>query len=324
MHDRIAAALSDRYAVERELGRGGMATVWLARDSRHDRLVAIKVLLPELAGAIGADRFIREVRLTAGLQHPSIVSVLDSGVLPADGDVPLPWYAMAYVAGESLRTRLARDGQLPIDEAVAIARDVAAALAAAHAQGIVHRDIKPENILLGDGRVYIVDVGIAKALLAMGEDRLTSTGLALGTPAYMSPEQATGAPVDARTDQYSLAAVLYEMLAGEPPVTGPNAQAILARRLAEPVRPIRPARPTVSEELERVILRALERVPADRFADVTAFSSAVGRAAASVASPRTCHAPAPPATARRRGRGGHRPGGVVGRHARHRIGENDA
>jgi tetratricopeptide (TPR) repeat protein len=285
MYDRLAAALSDRYDVARELGRGGMATVWLARDRRHDRLVAIKVLHPELAGAIGADRFVREVRLTARVQHPSVVPVLDSGVLPANGDVALPWYAMAYVEGTSLRARLARDVQLPVDEAVAIARDVAAVLSAAHAEGVVHRDIKPENILLAGGRVYVVDFGIAKALLATDADRLTSTGLALGTPAYMSPEQATGAPVDARTDQYSLAAVLYEMLAGEPPVTGPNAQAILARRLAEPVRPIRPVRSTVPEALDRAILKALERVPADRFADVSGFASALVQANASPSAP---------------------------------------
>jgi tRNA A-37 threonylcarbamoyl transferase component Bud32/tetratricopeptide (TPR) repeat protein len=286
MHDRLAAALSDRYDVERELGRGGMATVWLASDRRHERRVAIKVLHPELAGAIGADRFVREVRLTARVQHPSVVPVLDSGVLPADGDIPLPWYAMAYVPGTSLRARLTREEQLPVDEAIAITREVAGALSAAHAQGIVHRDIKPENILLADGRVYVVDFGIAKALLATDE-HLTSTGLALGTPAYMSPEQATGAPVDARTDQYSLAAVLYEMLAGEPPATGPNAQAIIARRLAEPARPIRPVRSTVSEELERAILRALERVPADRFADVAAFSAALQTASGSNATSAT-------------------------------------
>jgi serine/threonine-protein kinase len=285
MYDRLAAALSDRYDVARELGRGGMATVWLARDRRYDRLVAIKVLHPELAGAIGADRFVREVRLTARVQHPSVVPVLDSGVLPANGDVALPWYAMAYVEGTSLRARLARDVQLPVDEAVAIARDVAAVLSAAHAEGVVHRDIKPENILLAGGRVYVVDFGIAKALLATDADRLTSTGLALGTPAYMSPEQATGAPVDARTDQYSLAAVLYEMLAGEPPVTGPNAQAILARRLAEPVRPIRPVRSTVPEALDRAILKALERVPADRFAGVSGFASALEQANASPSAP---------------------------------------
>jgi tetratricopeptide (TPR) repeat protein len=286
MHDRLAAALSDRYDVERELGRGGMATVWLARDRRYDRLVAIKVLHPELAGAIGADRFVREVRLTARLQHPSIVSVLDSGVLPANGDVALPWYAMPYVSGTSLRARLVRDGQLPVDDAVAITRDVAAALAVAHANGIVHRDIKPENILLHDGRVYVVDFGIAKALLTTGDDRLTSTGLTLGTPAYMSPEQATGGIVDARTDQYSLAAVLYEMLAGEPPVTGPNAQAIIARRLTVPVRPIRPVRSTIPDGIERAVLKALERVPADRFADVAAFSTALEQSNASVAAPR--------------------------------------
>ena len=287
MQARLAAELSDRYDIERQLGRGGMASVWLARDRRHDRPVAIKVLHPELAGALGAERFVREVRLTARLQHPSIIPVLDSGVLSSLDDGPLPWYAMAYVAGESLRSRLTRDVQLPVDEAVRIAREVAAALEVAHRQGIVHRDIKPENILLEEHRVYVADFGIAKALLATGADSITSTGLALGTPAYMSPEQATGAPVDGRADQYALAAVLYEMLAGEPPITGPTAQAIIARRLAEPARPFRPVRSAVPEALERAVLRALDRVPADRFPDIAAFSAELERASASLDAPRS-------------------------------------
>jgi tetratricopeptide (TPR) repeat protein len=267
--------IADRYLVERELGRGGMATVWLARDLPHDRFVAIKILHPDLAGAIGADRFIREVRLAARLQHPNIVPILDSGVLhPAEGP-PLPWYAMAYLEGESLRARLAREEQLSVDEALRITRAVADALQAAHRQGVVHRDIKPDNILLSGGQVYVIDFGIAKALLETGSEKLTSTGLAIGTPAYMSPEQASAGRVDARTDQYSLATVLYEMLAGEPPFSGPTAQAILARRLAEPARPFRPVRPTVPVALEGTILRALERVPADRYADVTGFVAAL-------------------------------------------------
>jgi tetratricopeptide (TPR) repeat protein/predicted Ser/Thr protein kinase len=282
MRERLEAELSDRYLIERELGQGGMASVWLAHDRRHDRAVAIKVLHAELAGAIGADRFVREIRLTARLGHPSIVEVLDSGILPAIVDVPLPWYAMPYIPGESLRARLARDTQLPIDEAVRIAREVADALHVAHRQGIVHRDIKPENIILSDGKVFVVDFGIAKALLETGAERLTSTGLAIGTPMYMSPEQATAAPVDARTDQYSLAAVLYEMLVGEPPVTGPNTQAIIARRLTAPARPIRTVRPTVPEPVEAVVLRALERVPADRFPDIAAFAAELATASASI------------------------------------------
>jgi serine/threonine-protein kinase len=199
MLDRLNAALCDRYAVERELGRGGMASVWLARDRRHDRPVAIKVLHPELAGAIGVDRFIREIRLTARLQHPNVVPVLDSGVFPGADATPLPWYAMAYIAGESLRARLQREHQLPIDEAVRIAADAAEALLTAHRDGIVHRDIKPENLLLAGDRVYVADFGIAKAPIETGGERLTSTGLAIGTPAYMSPEQASAQPVDART-----------------------------------------------------------------------------------------------------------------------------
>jgi tetratricopeptide (TPR) repeat protein len=282
MRERLEAELSDRYVIERELGQGGMASVWLARDRRNDRAVAIKVLHAELAGAIGVDRFVREIRLTARLGHPSIVEVLDSGILPAIVDVPLPWYAMPHIPGESLRARLARDTQLPIDEAVRIAREVADALHVAHRQGIVHRDIKPENIILSDGRVFVVDFGIAKALLETGAERLTSTGLAIGTPMYMSPEQATAAPVDAHTDQYSLAAVLYEMLVGEPPVTGPNMQAIIARRLTAPARPIRTVRPTVPEPVEAVVLRALERLPADRFPDIATFAAELATASASI------------------------------------------
>ncbi len=282
IRERLEAELSDRYVIERELGRGGMATVWLARDRRHDRPVALKVLHSELAGAIGIDRFVREVRLTARLQHPGIVSVFDSGVLPATDDVPLPWYTMAYVSGESLRARLGREVHLPVDEAVRIAREVAAALHAAHQQRVIHRDVKPENIILADGRVYVVDFGISKALFDTGDERLTSTGLALGTPAYMSPEQATAGTLDARSDQYSLAAVLYEMLAGEPPVTGPNAQAIIARRLAEPARSIRSVRSAVPERVEAAVLRALERVPADRFSDIGSFSMELAKTGAAI------------------------------------------
>jgi tetratricopeptide (TPR) repeat protein len=271
MLDRLNRALGDRYTVDRELGRGGMASVWLARDRRLERDVAIKVLHPELAGAIGVDRFLREIRLTARLQHPNIVPVLDSGVVPGPDGTPLPWYAMAYVPGESLRARIQRERQLPVDEALRITGDAGSALEAAHREGIVHRDIKPENLLLAGDRVYVADFGIAKALIDTGGERLTSTGLAIGTPAYMSPEQACAQPVDARSDQYSLASVLYEMLVGEPPFTGPTAQAIVARRLAEPPRAVRPVRPAVPAGVESAVLKGLERVPADRFRDVAAF-----------------------------------------------------
>jgi tetratricopeptide (TPR) repeat protein len=281
MHDFTETVIGDRYTLERELGRGGMATVWLGRDLRHDRLVAIKILHPELAGAIGVDRFIREVRLTARLQHPNIVPILDSGVLVAPDGTSLPWYAMAYLEGESLRTRLARERQLPIEEALNITEAVGDALQTAHRQGIVHRDIKPENVFLSDGHVYVLDFGIAKALVETGVQRLTSTGLAIGTPAYMSPEQAMADRIDARTDQYSLATILYEMLAGEPPFSGPTAQAIVARRLAEPARPLLPVRSTVPEPVERAVLRALERAPADRFPDLRTFIAALRGTASS-------------------------------------------
>ena len=285
LFDRLRAALADRYTVERELGRGGMASVWLGRDLRHDRPVAIKVLHPELAGAIGVDRFLREIRLTAHLQHPNIVPVLDSGLL-RDGDgTDLPWYAMAYVPGESLRARLQRERHLPVEEALRITESAATALAAAHRQGVVHRDIKPENLLVAGDQVYVADFGIAKAVIETGGERLTSTGLALGTPVYMSPEQAAAQPVDARSDQYSLASVLYEMLAGEPPFTGPTAQAVVARRLAETPRPVRTVRPSVPPEVEAAVLRALERIPGDRFPEVTGFAAALRRPVTDAGSP---------------------------------------
>jgi serine/threonine protein kinase/Tfp pilus assembly protein PilF len=273
--EQLAQALVDTYRIERELGAGGMATVWLARDLRHDRLVALKVMQPELAGAIGVDRFVREVRLTAQLQHANIVPVLDSGVLTTTTGTRLPWYAMPYIAGESLRSRLRREQQLPVETALHITEDVARVLESAHQHGIVHRDIKPENLMLADGTTYVVDFGIAKALIDTGDERLTSTGLALGTPAYMSPEQAAAGVVDERSDQYSLACVLYEMLAGEPPFTGPTAQAVVARRFAETARAIRPVRPAVPSVVERAVLKGLERIPADRFESVAAFAAAL-------------------------------------------------
>ena len=268
----LTDALRDRYAIERELGRGGMATVYLAEDLRHHRQVAIKVLRPELAATLGPERFLREIQIAARLRHPHIVPLYDSG--EADG---LLYYVMPYVEGESLRDRLRRERQLPVNEALGIAREVADALAHAHERELIHRDIKPENILLEGGHALVADFGIARAVgSAATKDLTTATGLAIGTPAYMSPEQALGdTAVDARSDVYALGCVLYEMLAGEPPYTGPTPQAIMARRLSEPVRSLRTVRDTVPEQLEQAVMRALARVPADRFPSVTAFRDAL-------------------------------------------------
>ncbi len=266
----LAHALQDRYTLERELGRGGMATVYLARDLRHDRPVALKVLHPELAATLGPERFLREIRTTAQLQHPHILPVFDSG--QAAGQL---WYTMPYVEGESLRARLEREKQLPLDDALQIARNVASALAYAHSQGIIHRDVKPENILLEVGEAVVADFGIAHAVTAAGSERLTETGLALGTPAYMSPEQAAGErALDGRSDLYSLACVLYEMLAGEPPFTGPSAQAVLARHTLDPVRPLRTVRTAVPPHVEAAVKKALEKVAADRFGTAAEFAEA--------------------------------------------------
>ena len=218
----FSEALRARYRIERELGRGGMATVYLAHDLQHDRPVALKVLHPELAATLGPDRFQREIKLAARLQHPHILTVHDSG--EAAGRL---WFTMPCVEGESLRNRLAREGQVPVEDALQIAREMADALDYAHRHGVVHRDIKPENILLAEGHALLADFGISRPLGTAGE-RLTETGIVVGTPAYMSPEQATGEAVDGRTDIYSLGVVLFEMLAGEPPFTGPTPQAIIA------------------------------------------------------------------------------------------------
>ena len=228
--DRLNAALTGRYRIERELGQGGMATVYLAEDVKHDRRVALKVLKPELAAVIGAERFLVEIKTTANLQHPHILALYDSGQV--DGTV---FYVMPYIDGESLRDRLAREKQLPVGDAVRIATEIASALDYAHRHGVIHRDIKPENILLHDGRAVVADFGIALAMSrTTGSTRLTETGMSLGTPHYMSPEQALGEKtVDARTDVYALGAVLYEMLVGEPPFTGPNSGAIMARMMTE-------------------------------------------------------------------------------------------
>lgn len=257
----LNAALQGRYSIRRRLGEGGMATVFLADDGRHQRKVAIKVLKPELAAAIGSDRFLAEIRTTANLQHPHIVPLFDSG--EADGFL---FYVMPYLAGESLRARLDRERQLPIDEAVRIARGVAEALDYAHRQGVVHRDIKPANILLHEGQPQVSDFGIALAVSAAGGERLTKTGTSLGTPHYMSPEQAAGEQdITPRSDLYSLGAVLYEMLSGDPPHTGPSSQAVLSRILTEEPRPIDDARRSVPPHVAGVVRRALEKLPADRF-----------------------------------------------------------
>jgi eukaryotic-like serine/threonine-protein kinase len=293
--DGLRDALADRYALDRELGRGGMATVYLAQDLRHDRPVALKVLLPELAATLGPERFQREIHFAARLQHPHILTVLDSG--EAAGQL---WFTMPFVEGESLRDRLRRERQLPVDDALRIAVEAARALDYAHKHGVVHRDIKPENIMLtSDGSTLVADFGIARA--TGGDDGLTQTGFAVGTPAYMSPEQAAGdKTLDARTDLYSLGSVLYEMLAGEPPFTGPTAQAIVVKRLTEPPPSVRAARPAVPPAVDEAIRRALAPVPADRFATAGQFAQALHVStstvtpAATVATPAAVPASAPP------------------------------
>jgi serine/threonine-protein kinase len=270
MDDAFTAALADRYRIERELGRGGMATVFLARDLRHDRPVALKVLRPELA-VLGPERFLQEIRIAARLQHPHILPVHDSG--EAAGRL---WYTMPYVEGESLRQRLARDGQLPLDQAVRLITQVLGALGYAHARGVIHRDIKPENILLEGDEAVVADFGVARAISAAGDSRLTETGLALGTPTYMSPEQAAASrELDGRSDLYAVGCVLYEMLAGQPPFGGATAQQLLARHAMDPVPPLRTVRATVPEGLERSVMRALAKAPADRFPTAAAFAEAL-------------------------------------------------
>ena len=269
--DRLTDALADRYRLDRELGQGGMATVYLAEDLKHSRKVAIKVLHPELSAVIGGDRFLAEIKVTANLQHPHILGLIDSGA--ADG---LLYYVMPYVSGESLRNRLARDKQLPIDDALRLAREVASALDYAHRQGVVHRDIKPENILLQDGSALVADFGIALAVQQAGGSRMTQTGMSLGTPAYMSPEQAMGErDIGARSDVYALGAMTYEMLTGEPPFTGLNSQAIVAKVLTETPPPLRPKRPTVPPAVEHAVLTALQKLPADRFGSAKDFADAL-------------------------------------------------
>ncbi len=292
LSQRLTAALADRYRIERELGRGGMATVFLAEDVKHVRRVAIKVLDPEVAAAIGPERFLREIATVARLTHPHILPLHDSGV--ADG---LLFYVMPYVEGESLRERLTREKQLSVDDALRIAREVADALSYAHSRGVVHRDVKPENILLEQVHAVVADFGIARAVAAAGEEKLTATGIAVGTPTYMSPEQAVGSrDVDGRSDLYSLGCVLYEMLAGQPPFTGPTVESLVHQHLNVSPRAVTELRPAVPAPVAVALQRALAKVPADRFNPVALFGEALGSGATTSPVP----TPVAPAVARRR------------------------
>ena len=298
--DQIQAALGAQYTLERELGRGGMAIVYLAQDTKHHRAVALKVLHPDLAASVGPERFQREIEMAARLQHPHILSVHDSGQTAA-GQL---WFTMPFVEGESLRDRLRRDHQLPLDETVRITREAALALQYAHEHGVVHRDIKPENLLLTrDGTTLVADFGIARAVggsPAAGSTSLTATGMAVGTPQYMSPEQAAAErDVGPRSDVYSLAAVTYEMLAGEPPYTGPSTQAVIAKMMSGEVPSIRRSRPSVPEGVDLAIRKALAPVPADRFATVAEFAKALEAAERTTTGPATAAPPARPARRRR-------------------------
>jgi serine/threonine-protein kinase len=282
--EQLRTVLADRYTIERELGHGGMATVYLARDLRHDRPVALKVLHADLSHALGPERFQREIRLAARLQHPHILTVHDSGEIPAEsGSPPILWFTLPFVEGESLRDRIRRERQLPLEDALRIARDAAQALHYAHDHGVVHRDVKPENLLLTrDGNTLVADFGIARALAGGtpgpqgGATALTETGMSIGTPAYMSPEQASGdKALDARSDVYALGSVLYEMLAGEPPYTGATAQQIIVKRFTDPVPSVRRTRPNVPAGIDEAIQKALAPIPADRWATAAQFSAAL-------------------------------------------------
>ena len=267
----ITSALSDRYVIEREIGAGGMATVYLARDRKLDREVALKVLRPELGAVLGSERFLAEIKISARLDHPHILTLIDSG--DADG---LLFYVLPYVRGESLRSKLARERQLSLEDTLAITKQVASALDYAHRQGLVHRDIKPENILIQEGEAMLTDFGIALAVKEAGGNRLTETGLSLGTPQYMSPEQATGdRGIDARSDVYSLASVVYEMLAGEPPVTGVSAQAMIAKLMTERPTHLRVLRETIPPAVDAAVAKALAKTPADRFMTAGEFARAL-------------------------------------------------
>src|SRR3954454_490942 len=279
----LADALAERYVLEREVGAGGMATVYLARDIRHKRSVALKVVRPDLGGPAGVERFLREIELVARLQHPHILPVFDSGVVEQGTGATVPYFVMPFVEGETLRQRLQRDGRLTIDTAVTIATEVADALAYAHAHGVVHRDIKPENILLTGGHAVVADFGVAKAIevgvAPLGPEestRLTRAGIAIGTPLYMSPEQATAEDaVDARSDQYSLGCVLYEMLAGQAPLSDPTQQSVIAKALSAPRPHVSRVRADVPSELEQVVFRAMALDASDRFPDMAMFGAAL-------------------------------------------------
>ena len=274
----LSTALADRYRIERRLGEGGMATVYLAEDLKHDRKVALKVLRPELGVVLGAERFLQEIKTTARLQHPNILPLYDSGSTGAtpSGGTGLLYYVMPYIEGETLRQKLEREGQLGIDEAVRIATEVADALQHAHDQGVVHRDIKPENVLLRGGRAYVADFGIALAVSAAAGGRMTETGLSLGTPHYMSPEQATAdTHITSRSDVYSLGSVLYELLTGEPPHTGPSAQVIILKIVSDTARPVWELRKAVPAHVAAAVAVALEKIPADRFESARSFAEAL-------------------------------------------------
>jgi serine/threonine-protein kinase len=265
----LKAALCGSYRIEREIGHGGMATVYLARELGHDRPVALKIMRGDLVAALGPERFRREIRLAARLQHPHIVPVLDSGEA-----VGQPWFTMPYIEGETLRDRLRRDGGLPVAEALRITREAAQALAYAHRHGVVHRDVKPENLLLTqDGDTLLVDFGVALPTAELGEEHFTETGLSIGTPTYIAPEQATGSdPVDGRSDQYALAATCYEMLVGVPPFTGPTAAALIAQRFSRPTPSARAARPEVPKVVDLALRRALALSPENRFQSIDGFA----------------------------------------------------
>ncbi|HEX2723549.1 MAG TPA: protein kinase [Gemmatimonadaceae bacterium] len=269
--DRLRNALSQTYTIDRELGRGGMATVYLAQDAKHERLVALKVLHPDLAASLGPDRFLREIKLAARLNHPHILPLHDSG--EADGFL---FYVMPYVEGESLRERLDRDSQLPVEEAVHHGRAIASALDYAHRQGIVHRDIKPENVMLYEGEAMVMDFGIAKAVSAAGTETLTQTGMMIGTPAYVSPEQAAGETnLDGRSDQYSLACMVYEMITGERPFSGATPQSIMAKRFTEAPKPLRDIRHGVPEAVEKAVMRAMATEASGRYTTSAIFGQAL-------------------------------------------------
>src|SRR5574338_940799 len=281
----LDAKLAERYTIEREIGRGGMAAVYLAADSRHHRSVAIKVLSPQLAAAVGPERFLHEIRIAAGLAHPHILPLFDSGAAEVEGresgvelstldsrPSTLLYYTMPYIAGDSLRDRLRRDGALPVADAVRIAHRMAEALAYAHARDVIHRDIKPENILLGDGEPMLADFGIAQAA-GFGDERLTGAGMVLGTPSYMSPEQVSGEPIDGRSDVYALGCVLYEMLLGQPPFVGGSAEVLLKRQRIEKPPAIAPLRPSVTPRLQGALDRALAKLPGDRFQSAAEFAT---------------------------------------------------